>query len=269
MDVAVTTPAAVGRPVVIAQFSDLHLTAEGRRNSDGIDTAAGLSRCIAHLAALDVAPDLLVLSGDLVDAGTAPEYRRLRDMLDAVRIPVCLMPGNHDRRAPLRQAFSDHACLGDSGRMHYHRDVRGLCVIALDSVIEGRDGGDLDDAQLDWLDGLLRNAPGQPVLLFMHHPPVPTGFSRMDRIAVEHASAERLGQIIARYRQVLAVLCGHVHRSVQALWQGKPVSVCPSTAFQARLRLGHGSFEASPDEPPAYQLHYWDGRNLATHTVTV
>ena len=33
-------------------------------------------------AALDVEPDLLVLSGDLVDAGTVPEYRRLRVMLD-------------------------------------------------------------------------------------------------------------------------------------------------------------------------------------------
>jgi 3',5'-cyclic AMP phosphodiesterase CpdA len=44
--------AIVEKPVVIAQFSDLHLTVEGRRNSYGIDTAAALSRCIAHLAGL-------------------------------------------------------------------------------------------------------------------------------------------------------------------------------------------------------------------------
>lgn len=261
--------ATAEKPVVIAQFSDLHLTAEGRRNSDGIDTAARLSRCIAHLAALDVAPDLLVLSGDLVDAGTAPEYRRLHAMLDALRVPVCLMPGNHDRRAPLRQVFTDHAYLGTEGRMFYHRDVRGLRLIALDSVIEGREGGDLDDAQLQWLAGLLCSEPAQPVLVVLHHPPVPTGFSRMDRISVAAESAARLGDVIAGHAQVRAVLCGHVHRSVQAVWQGVQVSVCPSAAFQARLHLGRGRFEAAPDEPPAYQLHYWDGRNLATHTVTV
>lgn len=257
------------RPVIIAQFSDLHVTAAGRRNPDGIDTAAAVSRCLKHLGALDVAPDLLVLSGDLTDEGNEAAYRHLRDLLSAVRIPVCLMPGNHDRRAPLRQIFADHDYLGTEGRMFYHRDVRGLRLIALDSVIEGRESGDLDNAQLQWLDHLLRSAPAQPVLLLLHHPPVATGFSRMDRISVAAESVMCFGRLIAAHRQVLAVSCGHVHRSVQAVWQGVQVSVCPSAAYQARLRLGRGRFEPAPDEPPAYLLHYWDGRHLATHTVTV
>lgn len=257
------------RPVVIAQFSDLHVTEAGRRNHYGVDTAAGLIRCIDHLNALDVAPDLLVASGDLVDAGKPAEYAQLRELLGRLQVPLCLMPGNHDLRAPLRQTFGDHDYLGNSGSIHYHRDVRGLRVIALDSVIEGRSEGDLDDAQLAWLDGLLQENPRQPALVFLHHPPVVTGFSRMDSIAVAAKSSERLGRIIAGHPQVRAVLCGHVHRNVQVSWHGAAVSVCPSTAFQARLKIGAGKFEASPQEPPAYQLHYWNGDTLATHTVTV
>lgn len=266
---AVSTGAAAGKPVVIAQISDLHVMTAGRRNRDGVDTAVGLRRCVEHLSALDVAPDLVVASGDLVDDGRPEEYQRLREMLGRLPMPVCLMPGNHDRRAPLRQAFADHAYLGGGGRIHYHRDVRGLRLIALDSVIEGENGGDFDDAQLQWLDALLQDAPDRPALVFMHHPPVPTGFSRMDTIAVGADSAARLGNVVARHPQVRAVLCGHVHRNVQTAWHGTLVSVCPSTAFQARLILGPGKFEASLDEAPAYQLHYWDGRHLATHTVTV
>jgi 3',5'-cyclic AMP phosphodiesterase CpdA len=190
-------------------------------------------------------------------------------MLSAVDMPLCLMPGNHDRRMPLREVFSDHGYLRVNGRMHYHRDVRGLRVIALDSVIEGRDGGDLDEDQLLWLDGLLSDEPALPALIFMHHPPAATGFSRMDRIAVAPESAERFGTIVARHRQVKAVFCGHVHRGVQRLWQGVLLSVCPSTAFQAKLRLGPGRFEPDLREAPAYQLHHWDGRALVTHTVTV
>lgn len=261
--------ARADRPVIIAQFSDLHVTVAGQRNAYGIDTAAGLARCIAHLGALDVAPDLLMLSGDLADEGVLPEYQRLRTMLAAVRIPLCLIPGNHDRRAPLRQAFADHDCLGTSGRMHYHRDIRGLRLIALDSVIEGRESGDLDTAQLQWLEKLLHDEPAQPAVIFLHHPPVVTGFSRMDRMSVAPEGVTRFGELIAGSARVRGIFCGHVHRSVQVVWRGVPVSVCPSTAFQARLRLGRGRFEAAPDEPPAYQLHYWDGRNLATHTVTV
>jgi Icc protein len=265
--------AAAGRAVVIAQFSDLHVMAAGR-NHFGVDAAAGLERCMAHLAGLDKAPDLLVASGDLVDEGTPAEYARLRELLSRVRVPLCLMPGNHDRRAPLRQAFADHDYLGQCGlneevRMYYYRDVRGLRIIALDSVIEGRDDGDLDAAQLQWLDYLLGRQPQQDVLVFLHHPPVVTGFSRMDRIAVAAESAERLGRIIAGHPQVRGVFCGHVHRCAQTAWHGTLVSVCPSTAFQARLRLGPGKFEAALDEPPAYQLHHWDGAVLVTHTVTV
>jgi len=264
----VNEAAATGKPVVIAQFSDLHVMAAGR-NHYGVDAAAGLERCIAHLCALDMPPDLLVASGDLVDAGTTGEYARLRELLSRLKVPLCLMPGNHDRRAPLREAFTDHQYLGDRGPMHYYRDVRGLRIIALDSVIEGRDDGDLDEAQLQWLDALLNEQPQQAALVFLHHPPAATGFSRMDRIAVAKESAERLGGIIAGHPQVRAVLCGHVHRSVQAAWHGTLLSVCPSTAFQARLRLGAGRFEAAINEPPAYQLHHWDGAALVTHTVTV
>jgi Icc protein len=260
--------AATGNPVVIAQFSDLHVMAAGR-NHYGVDAAAGLERCIAHLAALDRRPDLLVASGDLVDTGTPAEYARLRELLSRLPLPWCLMPGNHDRRAPLRQAFADHSYLGEDGCIHYHRDVRGLRIIALDSVIEGRDDGDLDEVQLQWLDALLSKQPQQPALVFLHHPPVATGFSRMDRIAVAAQSAERLGRIIAGHPQVRAVLCGHVHRSAQLAWHGTLLSVCPSTAFQAKLRLGAGRFEAAMNEPPAYQLHHWDGAALVTHTIIV
>lgn len=255
------------KPVVIAQFSDLHVVAGGR-NHYGVDTVAGLQRCIAHLNALEAAPDLLVISGDLVDAGLPAEYIRLRALLSGVRMPLCLMPGNHDRRAPLRQAFPEHHYLGAGGRMHYHRDVRGLRVIALDSVVEGRDGGDLDAGQLEWLNGLLNDAPQQATLVFMHHPPVVTGFSRMDRIAIAPDGVAGLGRVLHDHPQVRAVLCGHVHRSAQAVWQGALVSICPSTAFQAQLRLGDGGFAAAQDEPPAYQLHYWDGAALVTHTMT-
>ncbi len=268
IDVAVPG-AAAGKPVVIAQFSDLHVMAPGRRNRHGIDCAAGLRRCIDHLGALDLLPDVLVASGDLVEDGKPEEYRRLQEMFARLPVPLCLMAGNHDRRAPLRQVFREHDYLGASGRIHYHRDVRGLRLIALDSLVEGQSGGDLDEAQLRWLDALLAEAPQQAALVFVHHPPVPTGFSRMDSIAIKADSAQQLGAIIARHAQVRAVLCGHVHRNVQAAWQGTLVSACPSTAFQARLWLGPGKFEASHDEPPSYQLHYWDGRHLATHTVTV
>jgi hypothetical protein len=59
-----------------------------------------------------------------------------------------------------------------------------------------------------------------------------------------------------------------VHRAVQARWSGTTVGICPSTAFAYTLDL-RGEGLAVTTEPPAYQVHYWNGAQLTTHTVQV
>ena len=145
-------------------------------------------------------------------------------------------------------------------------DVR---LIALDTLMPGADGGTLDSAQLDWLDATLSAAPGRPTLVLMHHPPFKTGIRCMDEIALEAASASRLGAIVERHRQVERIVCGHVHRGIQARWCGTVASVCPSTAFQYLFDLRENGFNASTREPPAYQAHYWNGTELVTHTIAL
>jgi len=41
-------------------------------------------------------PDVLLLTGDLVDHGAPDEYKLLRDLLDQVDIPTYLIPGELD-----------------------------------------------------------------------------------------------------------------------------------------------------------------------------
>jgi 3',5'-cyclic AMP phosphodiesterase CpdA len=255
---------SAGGSLLIAQFSDLHITAPGAPLACGIDSAAGLRRCIAHLAALPRRPDLLLLSGDLVDRGEAEEYAALRALLADLRLPCLPLPGNHDRRERLRAAFA----LGGAGPLRQVRELGGLRLIALDTLVEGEDGGDLDDAQLDALAADLDAGPRQPALIALHHPPLASGFAEMDRIALAPRAARRLGDIVAARPAVQALLCGHLHRPLTARWQGSAVAVAPSTAFQARLRFGGGRFEPDPREPPAYLLHYWNGRSLVTHLAT-
>lgn len=260
---------AAGRPVIIAQLSDLHVAPAGRHNEFGIDASAGVMRCLEAVAALDPAPDLLLLSGDLADEGVETEYARLRGMLTGMAMPVALMPGNHDRRAVLRGVFAGHDYLGGAGPIDYHLDIGGLRLIALDSVVEGRAHGDLAAEQLQRLSALLRSEPEKPVLIALHHPPAETGFARMDRIALRTDAAAGLGDIVAASPQVKAVLCGHLHRGVQLVWRGVQLAVCPSAAYQAKLRIGEGRFEGAPELPPAYLLHCWNGRQLATHMMMV
>ncbi len=255
--------------MIVAQISDLHIGAPGHLAYERIDAAAHLARCMKHILQLAPRPEAVIASGDLVDGGTVEEYRRLRELLAPLPMPVYLMPGNHDDRSALRAEFRDHAYLPADGTLHYAIETQPVRLIMLDTVVPGMDGGALDATQLEWLAATLAAAPDEPVLVFMHHPPIRTGISGMDEIGLAPDSAARLGAIVSRHRQIECITCGHVHRDIETLWHGTRVSICPSTAFQSVLDLATGKFEANSDEPPAYQLHYWNGNGIVTHTVAV
>jgi Icc protein len=95
--------------MLIAQLSDPHVRPEGVLYQGVVDSNAMFAAAIAQVNALDPRPDLVLLSGHLVDRGTADEYAMLRRLLAVLAIPALAIPGNHDDRDAFRRAFSGHA----------------------------------------------------------------------------------------------------------------------------------------------------------------
>src|SRR5207237_4335102 len=96
--------------MIVAQLSDPHIVMPGGspRTPAGfgpVDTAGFLARAVAAINRLDPLPDVTVLTGDLVDRVAPAEYDHLRRLLAPLRMPVFVIPGNHDAREPLRAAF--------------------------------------------------------------------------------------------------------------------------------------------------------------------
>jgi Icc protein len=255
--------------MLIAQISDFHVPAPDV-HPPGADSAATLARCVRDIAQMDPQPDVVLATGDLVEGGTLAEYRRVRGLLAPLAVPIYVIPGNHDDRRAMRTAFADHAYLGGGeGPICYALEEHELALIALDTLVPDADGGLLDAAQLAWLETTMRRLAQRTLFIFMHHPPVMTGIRCMDEIALEPRSAARLGDLVARHGRVERIVCGHVHRSIQARWNGTLVSVCPSTAYQGILNLRGDMYDAATAEPPAYQVHFWNDAELVTHTVAV
>lgn len=252
--------------MIFAQISDLHVTAPGQVCMDRVDTAGLLRACVARLAALDPAPDLVIASGDLVDLGAPEEYAHLRGLLAPLSMPVYAIPGNHDDRAHLRAAFADQAYLPREGFIQYVVDPGPVRLVFLDTLIPGQDGGELCGARLDWLASRLAEAPDRPTVIVMHHPPFLTGVANLDDMGL--AGAEDLARLLARSPQVERILCGHLHRSIQVRWHGVLASVCPSTAHQVALGLRPDEPLCYVMEPPGFQLHAWvSGSGLVSHTL--
>ncbi|HYE91162.1 MAG TPA: phosphodiesterase [Terriglobales bacterium] len=254
--------------MLIAQLSDTHIKGEGVLAYGRYDTSAFLARAVDHLLRLEPRPDVVLATGDLVDGGTPAEYARLRHLLAPLPMPVYLIPGNHDDRDALRLAFPDHAYLPREGFIQYVVDDGPLRLIALDTLIPGKAGGEVDDARVRWLDARLAEAPAKPTVVFMHHPPFETGIDFMDGVGL--AGADRLAEVVRRHPHVERVLCGHLHRTIQTRWAGTVAMTVPSTAHQVALDLREDVGLSLSLEPPGYALHLWKpGGGLVSHVATV
>ncbi len=255
--------------MIICQISDLHIEAPGVLAYRLVDTAACLRRCVAHILALRQQPDLVVVTGDLTDSGRAEAYAHLRELLSPLSMPVYLLPGNHDERGALRAAFRDHAYLRQTnGFIQYAIDAGSLRLIALDTVIPGASSGELDAARLSWLETRLAEASERPTVILMHHAPFPTGIGSMDRIGL--AGRAPLEAIVRRYPRIERILCGHLHRPIQARFGGTIASTSPSPAHQVVLDLDPDAPLRFTLEPPGFQLHWWhDEVGLVSHTAFI
>src|SRR5437763_14417750 len=139
--------------MLICQLSDLHVRPPGELAYRRVDTAAFVRRCVSHIAHLAPRPDAIVITGDIADRGLPEEYAHALTLLEALTMPIYVIPGNHDDRAALRRAFAEHPYLRDAADfLQYTAEIGPIRVIALDTLVPGEGGGMLCAQRLDWLE---------------------------------------------------------------------------------------------------------------------
>ncbi|TNC15747.1 phosphodiesterase [Methylobacterium terricola] len=255
--------------MLIAHLSDPHLRDRGHLYQGLVDSNAMFEAALRHVDDLDPQPDIVLISGDVVDYGTAAEYAHAAAMLGKVRRPLLIIPGNHDERDTFRACLPHHAPRTASGPLHFAvGDLGAVRILGLDVTVPGAHHGDMDEAACDWLEARLAEEPERPTIVMMHQPPIRSGIPYIDAYRCLHG--DRLEQIVLRYPAIERVLCGHVHRFMQRRFGGTVLMTAPSTTTAIALRLGADAEPASFMEPPAMLLHHWHpGSGLLTHLVPI
>jgi 3',5'-cyclic AMP phosphodiesterase CpdA len=250
--------------MMICHLTDLHIRAPGSLAYGRIDTHEFFTSAIDALVKLSPAPDAFLLTGDLTDYGRPEEYAALAQGLASLGRPAYLLPGNHDDREAMRMAFPNHTYLHNQAEfLQYRIELASFAVVALDTVVPGKPHGILDADRLSWLHDHLDHVT--PTIIAMHHPPFVTGIEGMDQAGLLEGATE-LETLLSAHHNIERIVCGHLHRSIQARFANTFASTCPSPAHQIALNLEPGAASAWNFEPPGYQLHAWRGGRLVTHT---
>lgn len=162
---------------------------------------------IAQVTSRAPVPWAVVAKGDLTATGRVHEYEAFLGCYGAAfgdRLAV--VRGNHDAMAGQGFAAGPRQVV-----------LPGVVVAILDTVVPGGHSGWVDDDQLDWLDELARQAEadGHMVLVLGHHHPWdPSSRARPDGYFGIHPNAsERLIEVVARRRAIVATAAGHTHRN--------------------------------------------------------
>ncbi len=242
--------------MVITQISDMHLRDDGILLKQKVDTSAALDAAIDHINSWNRVPDVVLATGDLVQKAVRQDYGNFRRKLDRLKAPYYVITGNHDDRTLMRKTFGDHGYLPQDGEfLQYVLEDFPLRLIALDTLIDGENGGEICAVRRAWLAERLAEKPDTPTFIFMHHPPFKTGVDFLDRHPFK--DAEALEEVIKQHPQVVWIACGHLHRHIQTRWGGTVASIAPSVAYQLPMALAAGASTGFSLEPSGCPVYVW------------
>jgi Icc protein len=237
----------------IVHISDTHITAADTGLYGSTAYSDKYLRQLFHkLEETELKPEAIIFTGDLADLGEPDAYKKIRDIVDPVAAKigceVIWVMGNHDSRDNFRIGLLDaEPSLETIDSVHMIGDLR---IIVLDSTVHGAHWGAVSEAQLNWLQEILKTSAPDGTILAMHHPPVPSVVELA--ISVELVEQHKLADVL-RGTDVRSIIAGHLHYSTNAMFAGIPVSVASATCYTQDLDIPEGGLKAR-DGAQAYNL---------------
>ena len=241
----------------ILQITDTHIVRDGALVSGKLDTAAALARLIIRIQSIRHQMgtiDAVLISGDLSDDGSPESYDRFKTLLAPLNLPLLVIPGNHDARAPMREAFVDQ--FAQDGPLDWVTQVCDLKIIGLDTLVEGSGKGTLSAQSLAFLKTALTQDKDTPTLITLHHPPFQSGINFMDDIGLTNRDAFR--DVVFGHMGQLRIICGHIHSMMV-------MDVAGHIAISAPSPCSTFTYDRRADAPVGFMaledgclLHTWD-----------
>ena len=247
---------------LLIQITDTHILPPGEVLYGSIDSARHLAETIREINRMQPLPDAVMFTGDLVDRGDIPGYRHFIDLVEPLKMPAWVIPGNHDDPAIMQQEFAGTSCFPASdATFQYAIEDLPFRILALNSRAEGTELPEFNTSKLAWLETELARS-NKPVLLAIHHPPMTTGIELIDMGGAEWYQGMKA--VLARHPQVKLVICGHCHTDLSGRIGQVQVYMAPANSHQLIATRAFNVAPSTLNRPAAPTLHHFiDGEFLS------
>jgi 3',5'-cyclic-AMP phosphodiesterase len=206
------------RQLRIVHFSDIHAGSQ-------YFVPNLLNRALVEIN--DLAPDLVVVTGDLTNMGYRQEYREAKEYLDRLECDrVLVVPGNHDSR---NVGYMHFEALFERRDSVIHTD--GVTLVGIDSSEPDLDNGRIGRHRYTWIRDAFTQRPDDFKIFALHHHLLPIPGTGRERNVV-HDAGDVLEVLVTC--GVDLVLSGHKH--VPYAWRLEDLFIV-NTGTVSTLRL--------------------------------
>jgi 3',5'-cyclic AMP phosphodiesterase CpdA len=214
---------------LLVQMSDTHIEAPGKLLYGKVDTAVHLQESVREINAMQPQPDLVMVTGDLVETPSEVSYAHFSSLLMPLRVPVFLMPGNHDDPQLMLELYGDTPMFpAIHSTLQYAIDDFPVRILALNSHFQGSELPDFGTDRLQWLQQTLAESE-RPTLIAIHHPPMKTGIGFIDMVGAQWYTGIR--DVIAQHASAPGDRGPRPHRPHRP-YRRRAVYMAGSTAHQ-------------------------------------
>ncbi len=213
------------RKLQILQLTDLHLLATSEGRLLNINTEQTFLRVLDEALLKFPFPDLILFTGDLAQEPCLASYRRLLQILQAIKIPCVCQSGNHDDFSLMQKVLN-----AENVNCNSNIFFENWQIICLNSQVPEQEGGRISSDQLIKLEKRLAEYPDKFTLLSLHHHSLPIGSAWMDAMGVENG--HEFLQTVSKYSKVKGIVSGHIHQEFAEEYNDIQVYGTPSTCFQ-------------------------------------
>ena len=205
------------KPFRFAFISDTHIgSPNGGAEEDLRRTVADINQMTGI--------DFVVITGDITELGTDAEIKLAKQILDELKVPYYIIPGNHDSGWSESGGVTFGKVFGNDKFIFEHNGITFIGC-ASGPCVRMSDGHIPRDAVV-WMDTELKKIhPSKPIIFLNHYP--------LDNALDNWYEAVDL----FKQHNTLAVLCGHGHNNHALNFEGIP-GVMGRSNLRAKAAVG-------------------------------
>ena len=236
-------------------ISDTHIHPDSAYNTDyaNITPYIGARALVDELNSLPFRPDFILHTGDVSYNPDPIAYGASLRILRQIKAPVYYVAGNHDDGVALQR----HLLHRDEPQrsVYYEIEINGVQLVVVDSNGPADPpAGYVIDHQLKWLSAICRADDERPLIIAIHHNPLPVGIPWLDHyMGIRNGEMFHEAILPARDR-IRGVFFGHVHQNLDIVRDG--ILYCSTLSSWVQFHAWPGMTKTTVDEgaEPGYSV---------------